>query len=117
MHYDSLLGGNCFSTKKAEGVVQKLCSELPRWRLPAKVHNCHVLTQTNSYDCGVFVWLTMEIVWRKHLGWSELDLLQGPVTEAVRRRRQYLNLLSEADIKFREAVLKGETSAGALDIS
>lgn len=104
MHYDSLEGGNQLSSQKAARAFQKLRSELPSWKLPARLRAGQLFVQTNSYDCGVFVWLTMETLWRKHCGWP--NGCQGDLLDIVSKRRQYLNRLSATDMKLKETALE-----------
>jgi len=108
LHYESLVVPNRASALKVSALCKELAMHLPSWSLPDAAQYKREFTQTNSYDCGVYVWLTMETIMRQELKKPALfkqSASEHDIAGFIGDRRQYLSALCEADSKFKQEEL------------
>ena len=108
-HYESLVKPNRESAEKVSALCKKLAAHLPSWSLPAAAQYKREFTQTNGYDCGMYVWLTMETILRQELQKPSLfkqSASEYDITSFIGERRQYLAALCGADSKFKQEELR-----------
>jgi hypothetical protein len=108
LHYESLVKPNRASAAKVSALCAQLAAHMPSWSLPAAAQYKREFTQTNGYDCGVYVWLTMETIFRQELKKPSLfkqSASEHDIAGFIKERRQYLAALCNADSKFKQEEL------------
>ena len=108
LHYESLVKPNRASAEKVSALCKKLAAHLPSWSLPAAAQYKREFTQTNGYDCGMYVWLTMETILRQELKKPSLfkqSASEHDITSFIQERRRYLAALCSADSRFKQEEL------------
>lgn len=108
LHYESLLKANQASATKVSALCKALVAHLPSWSLPVAAQYRREFTQTNSHDCGVYVWLTMEEILRQELKKPSLfkqSACESDIARFIGERREYLAALCTADSQFKEEEL------------
>jgi hypothetical protein len=107
-HYESLLKPNQASAAKVAALCKALSAHLPSWSLPVAAQYKREFTQTNCYDCGVYVWLTMETILRQELKKPPLfkqSASEHDIAGFIGERRQYLAALCRSDSEFKQEEL------------